>query len=109
MHKNISDGAPYDRREFFSRLGKGFALIVAARQSTPRVISSRSRTLIDDDWRFTKGDPPDNSVSLLYDVRPPAGARGETPASAPAPEVPVVRPKKEGRASISSALGRCGV
>jgi len=29
----------------------------------------RERISINDDWRFTKGDPTNNSVSLLYDVR----------------------------------------
>lgn len=33
--------------------------------------SPRERVLIDDNWRFTKGDPPGlDSASLLYDVRP---------------------------------------
>jgi beta-galactosidase len=29
----------------------------------------RERISIDDNWRFTKGDPTNNTVSLLYDVR----------------------------------------
>ena len=29
----------------------------------------RERILINDNWRFTKGDPTNNTVSLLYDVR----------------------------------------
>jgi len=29
----------------------------------------RERISIDDNWRFTKGDPASNPVSLLYDVR----------------------------------------
>ena len=29
----------------------------------------RERILINDNWRFTKGDPTNNAVSLLYDVR----------------------------------------
>ncbi|HYL99616.1 MAG TPA: hypothetical protein VEZ90_11735 [Blastocatellia bacterium] len=32
--------------------------------------SPRSRVLIDDNWRFIKGDPPNCMTSLLYDVRP---------------------------------------
>jgi beta-galactosidase len=36
----------------------------ALAQTTPRV-----RISIDDDWRFVKGDPPGNTISLLYDVR----------------------------------------
>ena len=31
--------------------------------------SPRERIAIDDNWRFTKGDPTNNPVSLLYDVR----------------------------------------
>src|ERR1035437_3937933 len=31
--------------------------------------SSRERISINDSWRFTKGDPTNNAVSLLYDVR----------------------------------------
>jgi beta-galactosidase len=47
----------------------------------------RWRLLIDDDWRFNKGDPPDNAVSLLYDVRPAGGgpAGGGRGATVPAP------------------------
>ena len=30
----------------------------------------RSVTLIDNDWRFTKGDPQGSTVSLLYDTKP---------------------------------------
>src|ERR1035441_6676380 len=29
----------------------------------------RERILINNNWRFTKGDPTNNTVSLLYDVR----------------------------------------
>jgi hypothetical protein len=33
--------------------------------------SARERISIDDNWRFTKGDPTNvNSAELLYDVRP---------------------------------------
>jgi beta-galactosidase len=32
-------------------------------------VSPRERILIDDAWRFIKGDPTNNTVSLLYDVR----------------------------------------
>ncbi|HUF08400.1 MAG TPA: beta-galactosidase GalB [Rhodothermales bacterium] len=32
--------------------------------------SPRERISINRDWRFTKGDPPDNTVNLAYDVRP---------------------------------------
>jgi beta-galactosidase len=38
------------------------------------------------DWRFIKGDPPDNTVSLLYDVRTPArGGRGRRGGDVPPP------------------------
>jgi beta-galactosidase len=35
----------------------------------------RERVSIDDGWRFTKGDPMNTPVSLLYDVRPEAESR----------------------------------
>ncbi len=37
---------------------------------------ARERISIDDGWRFTKGDPASDSVSLLYDVRPVGRGRG---------------------------------
>src|SRR5262245_1015039 len=60
-------------------------------QSAPSVpiAVSRERLLIDDDWQFIKGDPPDCNVSLLYDVRPQrAAGRGPAAESAPAAESP---------------------
>jgi beta-galactosidase len=43
-------------------------------------VSSRERISINADWRFTKGDPAGTSVSLSYDIRPPAAERaGEHP------------------------------
>lgn len=33
----------------------------------------RTRTSFNDGWRFIKGDPPNDTASLLYDVRPAAG------------------------------------
>lgn len=44
---------------------------------------TRERLSINDGWRFTKGDPPGNTVSLLYDVRPEVtDARDDRPADA---------------------------
>ena len=37
--------------------------------SWPVQAAPRERISIDDNWRFTKGDPTNNAVSLLYDVR----------------------------------------
>ena len=46
--------------------------------------SPRERILINDNWRFIKGDPSGNTVSLLYDVRPqwpkPSGAEAQAAA-----------------------------
>jgi beta-galactosidase len=39
------------------------------RGAAPTPGSLRERISIDEDWRFTKGDPTNNPVSLLYDVR----------------------------------------
>lgn len=74
------------------------ALIAAAvsahevAQEPAAVRSPRERISINDDWRFTKGDPPGNTVSLLYDVRPePTDARDDRPADAePRPAAKVV-------------------
>ena len=48
------------------------ALLFAGKPSLagePAYPSPRERISINDDWRFIKGDPPGNTVSLLYDVR----------------------------------------
>jgi beta-galactosidase len=53
-----------------------FALAATSLKAGPGSATPRERILIDDNWRFTKGDPTNvNSQSLLYDVRPVA--RGE--------------------------------
>jgi beta-galactosidase len=36
----------------------------------------RKRQSINDAWRFTRNDPPDSTVSLLYDLRPQGAGRG---------------------------------
>jgi len=43
----------------------------------------RERISINDDWRFTRDDPPGNTVSLLYDVRPQGRGRGARAGDAP--------------------------
>ncbi len=54
-----------------------------AGQPAPARDAPRERISINDNWRFTKGDPPGNAVSLLYDVRPDASdARDDRPADA---------------------------
>ena len=49
----------------------------------PLSASPRIRLLIDDDWRFTKGDPPNITTSLDYDVRPQPVGRGGAVAVSP--------------------------
>ena len=63
----------------------------AAQEPDPQR-SPRERTSVNDDWRVTKGDPPGNTVCLLYDVRPePTDARDDRPADAePRPAAKVV-------------------
>lgn len=39
------------------------------------IASPRSRILIDDNWRFTRGDSPGGADGLQYDTRPAAGGR----------------------------------
>jgi beta-galactosidase len=50
----------------------GLAILVLAGISlsaAEQVTSPRQRILIDDHWRFIKGDPTNETVNLLYDVR----------------------------------------
>jgi beta-galactosidase len=57
--------------------------------------SPRQKISINDDWRFTKDDPPGNTTSLLYDVRPQGGrgrGRGAPAAEQPAAEQPPAPP-----------------
>jgi beta-galactosidase len=55
--------------------------------------SPRQRLSIDMDWRFAKGDPEGNQVSLLYDVRPAArGGRGRRGGAAATPTNEVTAP-----------------
>lgn len=64
--------------------------------------SARERLSINADWRFQRGDPPGDAVSLLYDVRPrvrdsrddrPADARPEAAAAVAAPaQAAVLKP-----------------
>jgi beta-galactosidase len=56
-----------------------------------QVASPRTRLLINDDWRFTKGDPPKNTTSLLYDVRPVPAGRNAAPAESPSTSAEVVK------------------
>ncbi len=54
----------------------GLILIAAAsRQSILAADSPRERISINDNWRFTKGDPTNISTSLLYDVRQQTAVR----------------------------------
>jgi hypothetical protein len=78
----------------------GAALVFALQNgcsSNPVVgaVSRRERLSLDMDWRFTKGDPPGNQVSLLYDVRPAGrgrGRRGAAAAAAPTNEASAPAP-----------------
>ena len=57
----------------------------AVSSAAGRTASPRTRLLINEDWRFTKGDPPNNTTSFLYDVRPaPANRGAESTASSSA-------------------------
>ena len=55
----------------FSRTIQCSALILflAGAMSVSAADFTRVRISLDDHWRFTKGDPTNNSVSLLYDLR----------------------------------------
>jgi len=75
--------------------GTAAAQPAATKQTRDRVSVSqepppRERISLNDDWRFHKGDPPGNSVSLLYDVRPEAKNRKDgAPAAGESPSPPV--------------------
>src|SRR5262245_27901437 len=90
----------YGRRGFLAAVSKGTALlaglllkplrnIAAQTPLTSSPATTRVRRLLDQGWRFTKGDPS-GSASLLYDVRPQPAARGAEPPP-PQPSVPVVK------------------
>ncbi len=64
-----------------------FAAVEVSRL-TAAEFAARERLLIDDDWRFTYNDPPNNTVSLLYDVRPVRGAAQGAAADGAANEAP---------------------
>ena len=53
---------------------------------TARPEPPRERLLINDDWRFQKDDPPGNTVSLLYDVRPEVKVATENQVADARPE-----------------------
>jgi beta-galactosidase len=79
----------YRREDFDVRLFSGIAaalMLVGAGSSATQPASPpapRARISIIDDWRFTKGDPPGTSGSLLYDARPEVkDARDDRPADA---------------------------
>jgi beta-galactosidase len=47
----------------------------------------RERITLNENWRFIKGDPPGNTVTLLYDIRPPwpkpSGSETNQPGASP--------------------------
>lgn len=66
------------RRRFLSTLGKGAAVLSAlaegilpwkaAGQTAADGAGKRRRNLLDEGWRFTKGDPAGTTANLAYDV-----------------------------------------
>jgi hypothetical protein len=67
------------KRNYLKLLIAAFLITLAFTEysGTPAVLgaagqtaSPRTRLLINEDWRFIKGDPPNIATSLLYDVRP---------------------------------------
>src|SRR5215831_6572971 len=103
MKKGAQNLLQRGRRDFLARVGKGLA-IIATRRAFPVETPAppRKRTLLDQDWRFTKGDPPGGSSALEYDVIKPwllptgnnlikdAGKRATRPAGDPGDGVPYV-------------------
>src|ERR1035438_6770082 len=70
-------------------LAVAFVIVsTALAMGAPSSTSVRDRLSLNSDWRFIKGDPPSNTVSLLYDVRPQGrGRRGGFGGFGPALEV----------------------
>ena len=59
-------------------VGRGAGSAAGSVERTPR-----ERIAINDNWRFQKDDPPGNTVSLIYDVRPEVrDQRDDRPADA---------------------------
>ncbi len=56
-------------RSFSQKLYSLIALLLVLTAGAEPVSSPRERISINDNWRFTKGDPSNCTVSLLYDVR----------------------------------------
>jgi beta-galactosidase len=89
----------YHHRAMLSLAACLLAVVLTGRSGTSTVVSAagqvksmRTRLLINDDWRFIKGDPPNSTTSLLYDVRPKPTGRGGAPAAAtPAASAHVVK------------------
>ena len=63
-------------------------LFGAATQTT----SLRTRQGINEDWRFTKGDPPNSTTRLLYDVRPAPAGGSAASEGAPSGSADVLKP-----------------
>jgi beta-galactosidase len=63
---SCSARSSFARAEMPALLFAGFLLFATAALA---VNSPRERISINDHWRFTRGDPASNTVSLLYDVR----------------------------------------
>ena len=73
--------------------------------SAPARVAPRERISINDDWRFQKDDPPGNTVSLLYDVRPEVkDAQGRRPGGRRARRL---RRRSRRRRRPSSSPGSC--
>ncbi len=51
-------------------------LVTVVSEAALAADSARERISINENWRFTQGDPSDNKVSLLYDLRPRSAIRG---------------------------------
>ncbi len=64
----------------------GIAAASAGRSASSRAVTDqppRERVSLDEAWRFQKDDPPGNTVSLVYDVRPEVVRQADgTPADA---------------------------
>jgi beta-galactosidase len=71
----------------FTEYSETPAALGAAGQTT----SPRTRLLINDDWRFTRGDPSNITTSLLYDIRPAPASRSAEPAVSPSASADVVK------------------
>lgn len=74
-----------NRRWLSNKLGLAMAILICTGTyllgNEPTGPAARERISINDNWRFTQGDPNGNSAGLIYDVRPEVKDRKDDKAA----------------------------